>query len=193
MSDPLAPYPVNLATPVFNIGWTQGAPEVRLLSNFAPTPFVLDGVTYGCVEAFWQSLKYPPNAPARASTAALTDGFAAKRAGGHRQSKTLEYQDRTYQVGGAAHHQLFERALRAKFGQYPEARACLLATGEARLTHVLFDGRQQPLPDSVALPAAVFCGLLVTIRRELREHTFTAERPLPASDAARAPTQLGLF
>src|SRR4051794_13892505 len=33
-------------------------PAVRLISNFAHTPFVLDGRPYATVEGFWQGLKY---------------------------------------------------------------------------------------------------------------------------------------
>src|SRR5262245_12387786 len=33
--------------------------ELGLLSNFAPTPFVLRGKRYASLEGFWQMMKYP--------------------------------------------------------------------------------------------------------------------------------------
>ena len=35
--------------------------ELGILSNFAETPFTLDGVTYQSIEGFWQMMKYPEN------------------------------------------------------------------------------------------------------------------------------------
>ena len=40
-------------------------PAIQLISNFAHTPFDLDGQQYGSVEAFWQGLKYPGEARRR--------------------------------------------------------------------------------------------------------------------------------
>src|SRR5437763_12781891 len=37
-------------------------PAIQLISNFAATPFELDGLHYGSVEAFWQGLKFPDQA-----------------------------------------------------------------------------------------------------------------------------------
>ena len=59
------------------INVTSASPDpIRLIANFAPAPFDLDGVRYACVEAFWQSLRFP--ADRRAEIAGL-DGAAAKR------------------------------------------------------------------------------------------------------------------
>ena len=67
--------------------------ELGILSNFAPTPFSLDGEKYASVEGFWQMLKYPEGPGderlrdptvvwphARAEVAAMV-GFEAKAAG----------------------------------------------------------------------------------------------------------------
>src|SRR6202167_3522046 len=35
--------------------------ELGILSNFAPTPFTLDGKRYASVEGFWQMMLYPEN------------------------------------------------------------------------------------------------------------------------------------
>ncbi|MFZ2143084.1 MAG: hypothetical protein WAV78_40145 [Xanthobacteraceae bacterium] len=43
------------------INVTSRSPDpVRLIANFAPTPFILDDAHYACVEAFWQALRFPP-------------------------------------------------------------------------------------------------------------------------------------
>ena len=52
--------------------------RIRLISNFAPTPFELDGRVYASVEGFWQGLKFP-SAADRRRIAELSAG-AAKRA-----------------------------------------------------------------------------------------------------------------
>jgi hypothetical protein len=54
-------------------------PAVRLISNFAQTPFELDSLSYQCVEGFCQGLKFPD--PARRLEIARLHGDEAKRAG----------------------------------------------------------------------------------------------------------------
>jgi hypothetical protein len=42
------------------INVTSRSPEpIRLIANFAATPFELDATSYACVEAFWQNLRFP--------------------------------------------------------------------------------------------------------------------------------------
>ena len=65
--------------------------ELGILSNFAPTPFVLDGKEYASVEGLWQSLKYPEGAedlrygkdklPFSRNDVEKMVGFQAKEAG----------------------------------------------------------------------------------------------------------------
>ena len=62
--------------------------------------------------------------------------------------------------GSPEHHQLIERAIRAKFEQNADAMEALLATKELVLTHDLGS------PDDSALPATVFCAILTQIREE---------------------------
>src|SRR5262245_28528042 len=59
------------------INVTSDSPDpIRLIANFAPTPFELDGERYACVEAFWQSLRFP--AGERARIAALAGALAER-------------------------------------------------------------------------------------------------------------------
>src|SRR5438270_61753 len=54
-------------------------PGVRLIGNFAETPFLLDGRSYRSVESFWQGLKFAD--PADRLRVATLHGGAAKKAG----------------------------------------------------------------------------------------------------------------
>jgi predicted NAD-dependent protein-ADP-ribosyltransferase YbiA (DUF1768 family) len=118
----------------FNVSSTSRHPAGRWISNFAPTPFQLDGRDYACVEAFWQGLKFE-NESERRRLAAL-DGRAAKRAGEEKgYAQTIAYQGQTIFVGTWDHWRLMERACWAKFRQHDQARAALLSTGKRPLEH----------------------------------------------------------
>src|SRR5436190_323772 len=67
--------------------------ELGIFSNFAVTPFEIDGHSYQSLEGFWQMMKYPENEgderarfpgivwPHMRAAVALMTGFAAKAAG----------------------------------------------------------------------------------------------------------------
>jgi len=55
----LGPRPQACREPI-NVYSANRDPRIRIIANFAPTPFTLDGMHYACVEAFWQSLRFPP-------------------------------------------------------------------------------------------------------------------------------------
>jgi phosphoserine phosphatase/predicted NAD-dependent protein-ADP-ribosyltransferase YbiA (DUF1768 family) len=159
-----ARYPAHWWTPVagekasWEIGPDEAAPghvilskrnELGLLSNFAATPFELDGQQYASVEGLWQSLLYPegPDDPrwqagrwphTRAEVAALT-AFEAKKAGGeaHRLLaplgiKWVSYRGQRLDYKGAdadEHYRVIRRAMQAKLLQNRAVRELLLATG----------------------------------------------------------------
>ena len=103
------------------------------VSNFYPTPFILDDECYGSVEGFWQSLKC--EAPAlRRQVASLSGTEAKKAAGKGPPSETFDYIGETIRTGTHAHWALMERAWTAKFTQVVFAREALLATGNRPLT-----------------------------------------------------------
>ena len=62
-----------------NVAYRSSDWRIKLISNFAPTPFELDGRAYASVEGFWQGLKFP-SAADRRRIAELYAG-TAKRAG----------------------------------------------------------------------------------------------------------------
>lgn len=130
--------------------------ELGILSNFAATPFVLDGERYASVEGFWQMMLYPDICPdcepdPRLLSKKVTwkyyryqveqmTGFEAKQAGtfAEENMKTLGIDWVTYngkrfpyrsQTPGE-HYRLIVAAMRAKLEQNPEVKRILLATGD---------------------------------------------------------------
>jgi len=142
------------------INVTSTSPEpIRMIANFAPTPFELDGTSYACVEAFWQSLRFP--LAERLRIAAL-DGPRAK--GESEQmpyGATIEYGGETIPVGSFAHWQLMRRACTAKFQQNEAARSALLGTGTRPLVH-------QVRRDSRTIPGVIMADIWMRIRAILR-------------------------
>lgn len=154
----LGPRPEACREPI-NITSRAADPEIRILSNFAHTPFVLDGADYASVEAFWQGLKHP-DASRRAQLAEL-HGPAAKQAGASAPpADEIEYRGQRVRVGTADHWRLMALACRAKFTQHDAARAALLATGSRPLTHVV-------RRDSRTIPGVVMGSIWMQIRAEL--------------------------
>lgn len=125
--------------------------ELGLLSNFAATPFELDGRRYASLEGFWQAMKYPegPDDPraapgetwerTRAEVEQLT-AFDAKRAGDAAEAHLralgitwVSYRGERIEYRGAGrdrHLALIEAASWAKLRQNPDVRRVLLATGD---------------------------------------------------------------
>ena len=103
---------------------------LRLISNFANTPFELDGVTYAGIEGFWQGLKFPEDADRR--RLAELYGSAARDAGHYAPaSEELYYGGERVRIGTWDHWQLMKRACVAKFAQHDAARAALQSTGNS--------------------------------------------------------------
>ena len=154
---------------VVNIGSKGEAETERMLSNFAHTPFDLDGVHYESVEAFWQSIKFPEGSKDRTETAGLVGG-QAKRAGKRtRDIREIEYQSQTTKVGSSEHHKLMRRAIRAKLEQNPGVMKLLLDTGDKQITHVLKTPDGKILSDSKTIPGAVFSQILMDLRQEFKQ------------------------
>ncbi len=142
------------------INVTSMSPEpIRLIANFAPTPFELDGIRYSCVEAFWQSLRFPANE--RPSIARL-DGSAAKRESSRAPYGThVIYGGETVPVGAYEHWQLMRRACQAKFQQNGDALDALLSTGERPLVHVV-------RRDSRTIPGVIMADIWMDVRARAR-------------------------
>jgi ribA/ribD-fused uncharacterized protein len=112
----------------------------RALSNFADSPFLLDGLTWGSVEHFFQASKFVTLDPAyyrsfsvdSGSPIGLAHGAEIKSAGG-KKGRPLGVEDRARWE--LVKYDVMRRALLAKFTQNAGSRAILLATGLAKLTH----------------------------------------------------------
>ena len=158
---------------VINIGMHPEHNEAQQqLSNLYPSPFTLDGVEYASVEAFRMSIKYPENDPRRQEIRTLS-GIKAKNAWKDAQSfKTLYYQDKEIVIGSTEHHALMKRAIRAKLEQNPDILETLLATGDKKLTHIVFsrheDDKKCILHDSKTIPWEIFAQIYTELREEFR-------------------------
>ena len=137
------------------------APAAKLISNFAATPFTLDGREYASVESFWQGLKFPE--PAERRRLAVLPGPQARREGeAQGYGETVEYEGERIPVGAWPHWQLMRRACRAKFTQNEEARLALLSTGDRPLVH-------RVRRDSRTIPGVIMAEIWMKIRRKLRD------------------------
>ncbi len=144
-----------------NITFSRKNEQFRLISNLAPSPFVLNGKLYASVEGFWQSMKFPEGDRRQAVTQLWGDD--AKRAGAKAPPiGQVSLAGQVYPVGGSEHRDLILRACRAKFDANPPARAALLATGDRPLTHKVRH-------DSKTIPGVVLAEMWMRIRRELRD------------------------
>jgi predicted NAD-dependent protein-ADP-ribosyltransferase YbiA (DUF1768 family) len=134
-------------------------PAIQLISNFAHTPFELDGRQYASIEAFWQGLKFPDEE--RRREIALLHGDPARQAGFEApESTTIEYRGRNVRTGTADHWQLMSMACWAKFHQHEPAKQALLGTGERPLVH-------RTRRDSRNIPGVVMADIWMKVRRGL--------------------------
>ena len=143
-----------------NVVSDSADPIARTISNFAATPFDLDGRRYRSVESFWQGLKFADDAD-RLRLAQL-DGAEARAEGEKRgYGATVAYAGEDIVVGTFAHWRLMEKACRAKFAHNDEARTALLATGRRPLVHVV-------RRDSTTIPGVIMAQIWMRIRNSLR-------------------------
>jgi predicted NAD-dependent protein-ADP-ribosyltransferase YbiA (DUF1768 family) len=156
----LGPKPDACREPI-NILSTSSDPEIRILSNFAETPFELDGRTYASVEGFWQGLKFEDETKRR-EIAALV-GPRAKQAGEEAGPfETLVYEGHTIRSGSPEHWGLMALACGAKFSQHAEARQALLKTGDRPLVH-------KPHRDSRTIPGVIMADIWMRVREGLHK------------------------
>lgn len=135
----------------------------RLMSNFAHTPFTLDGVTYASVEGFYVALKFLDED--KRTRMATLYGPVAKSMGKKSRLVTTCYRGEWFELGSETHHALIKRALRAKLEAHPEIARAFVATRPRPIVHET--GR--PDPAGARFPATVFCRVLTELRDELVE------------------------
>lgn len=127
--------------------------ELGLLSNFADTPFELDGESYASLEGFWQMMKFPEEKDPSDPRLAAGDkwrftryelsqmlGFDAVAAGEEADKINAElgidwvsYQGKRMQIWTeqrGEHYELIRRATEAKLEQNPRVKLLLMSTGD---------------------------------------------------------------
>lgn len=147
-----------------DIGSGAGFPS-GTLSNFAPHPFVIDGVECNSMEGFLQSLKF--SNPEMQKEVCKLVGKAAKFKGKKKKwwrTQTLWWQGVEIARDSEEYQNLLDRAFDA-LAQNSGFRAALLATGNSVLTHSI--GKTK-ITETV-LTRQEFCSRLTKIREELRK------------------------
>lgn len=147
-----------------DIGSGSGFPGATL-SNFAPHPFVIDGVECNSMEGFLQSLKFS-NSEMQKEVCKLV-GKAAKFKGKKKKwwrTQTLYWQGTEIPRDSQEYQDLLDRAFDA-LAQNSGFRAALLATGNSVLTHSI--GKNK-ITETV-LTRQEFCSRLTKIREKLKE------------------------
>ena len=125
--------------------------ELGILSNFAATPFTLDGKRYASVEGFWQMMLYPegrddPRAkfpgiiwPHTRDEVSQMTAFVAKDAGdiGEKNMQKMGIDWVTFDgkrmkywsMEKGEHYRIIVAAMRAKLEQNPNVKQILFSTG----------------------------------------------------------------
>ena len=147
-----------------DIGSGSGFPSATL-SNFAPHPFIIDGVECNSMEGFLQSLKF--SNPEMQKEVCKLVGKAAKFKGKKKKwwrTQTLYRQGVEMPRDSEEYQILLDRAFDA-LAQNNGFRAALLATGNSALTHSI--GKTK-ITETV-LTRQEFCSRLTKIREQLRK------------------------
>lgn len=147
-----------------DIGSGAGFPA-GTLSNFAPHPFVIDGVQCNSMEGFLQSLKFKDVEMQKAIC--LLVGKAAKFKGKKKKwwkTQTLYWQGKEFKRDSEEYQELLDRAFDA-LAQNTGFQKALLATGTATLEHSI--GKSK-ITETV-LTRQEFCSRLTRIRKELQK------------------------
>lgn len=139
-----------------DIGSGKGYPA-SALSNFAPHPFVLDGVNVASMEGFLQSLKCPYPEVQREICKLV--GRAAKRRGqGYKWQRDglLHWGGKSYDRFGPEYQALLDHAYSQLYAQSESFRSALRAARGAVLTHSIGKGKER----ETVLTRSEFCGRL---------------------------------
>lgn len=147
-----------------DIGSGNGFP-CDALSNFAPHPFVIDGVECASMEGFLQSLKF--SNPDMQKEVCKLVGKAAKFKGKPKKwyrTQTLYWMGKEYKRDSEEYQELLDRAYDA-LSQNTGFQRALLATGNATLTHSIGKNKQS----ETVLTVKEFVSRLYKIRARLEK------------------------
>ena len=130
------------------------------LSNFAPHPFVIDGVECASMEGFLQALKFS-NPEIQKEVCKLV-GRAAKARGSKKnwkKTRILYWQGQEIKRDSQEYQDLLDRAY-AALAENEGFKKALLASGNATLTHSIGKRKES---DTI-LTAKEFCSRLTSLR-----------------------------
>ena len=147
-----------------DIGSGAGYPS-SALSNFAPHPFVIDGVECASMEGFLQSLKFK-NPDMQVEVCKLV-GKKAKFKGkkkNWKRTQSLWWRGCEYPRNSLLYQMLLDRAFTA-LSRNKKFQKALLATGDAVLTHSI--GKRKEA-DTI-LTRQEFCSRLTMLRWRLQQ------------------------
>ena len=134
------------------------------LSNFAPHPFVIDGVECNSMEGFLQSLKF--SNPELQKEVCKLVGKAAKFKGKNKkwwQTQTLFWQGQEMKRNSQEYQDLLDRAY-TQLAQNKGFQMALIASGKSTLTHSI--GKNK-ISETV-LTSSEFCSRLIRLRHQLQ-------------------------
>lgn len=141
--------------------WSNSDEEIgRLVSHFAHTPFELDSVAFGSVEAFYSWLLVESNEPKRAKIAPMW-GARAKHACPKTKPDWINYHGRKIKCSSPEHRELIMRANRAKLDAHPAIARDFVATLPRPIVHVL--------PVKEEDPQEVSCEIMWRLRDQYAE------------------------
>ncbi|MEZ5585027.1 MAG: hypothetical protein R3F37_21720 [Candidatus Competibacteraceae bacterium] len=142
--------------------WSRSEEEIgRLLSNFAHTPFQLDGIDYASVEAFYAALLIQNNETKKARVRTYW-GIRAKHEIPKTKPERILHNGKHFGLGSEAHHAQIKRAIRAKLAAHPEIASAFVATRPRVIVH---ETGYPEKPDA-EFPHGVFCRILTELREE---------------------------
>lgn len=149
-----------------DIGSKAGYPA-SALSNFAPHPFVFDGVERASMEGLLQSFKF--DKPHIQIEVCKLVGIQAKRRGQNRNKawkriQKLWWKSVEYDRHSAEYQQLLNRAFEA-LAQNDSFQRALIATGSSSLTHSLGKSNKS----ETCLTEREFCSRLERLRVRLQK------------------------
>ena len=147
-----------------DIGSGSGYPS-SALSNFAPHPFVVDGVECSSIEGFLQSLKF--NNPEMQKEICKMVGKQAKFKGKNKKwyrTQILYWQGVEYKRDSKEYQDLLDKAFNA-LSENEGFKKALLATKDATLEHSM--GKKKI--EETVLTKQEFCSRLLKIRTKLQK------------------------
>lgn len=142
-----------------NIGSGNTYPA-NALSNFAPHPFVIDGVECNSMEGFLQGLKF--KSPEMQAEVCTLVGYAAKKKGRNKnwqQTQTLYWKGKEIPRSSDEYQELLDKAYTAMY-ENTKFKKALEASKGATLTHTI--GRSKE--SETVLTTREFCSRLTKLR-----------------------------